>query len=771
MDSFPVKDFSGGMDDNYLSGNPNTGYLYSNLWIDVNAKPRCRPGVSCFTNRATTDIGSTIFTGLYLGERPFGRPIFFRKDKAYYIDTSDLFQEILGPTLNPALPDKPDGVNESVQIWQRQLIAVGGSGVYPTRIYCDSFSGGPVDGFTATYKALTLGLPALASDPTVTSTGGSGNNYIYAFVHYYTFTDFEGTVFEDTGPVTQVALANAGAPDADDVDITDIPVLANGTDFNYATTAVKIEIYRTANAGSTFFKVGEVTNGTTIFTDTMSDTTLVLQEGLYTNGGISENTPPPVDTAFVTQVNDTFWYATEQLVTHSLQGAPGAAPSTFYQYQPQKITGLSSIIGFPILFCDRGIYRIEGLYAEDGTGGFDLRELSKTAGCKSNRSIVAVPGGLVWAGNGGFYFTDGYQVKRIVNQLSTRYPIWTNEDVTGSYDPDRNMVFWTVTSTQSSNFSDLLAVLHLNFGVSDRTALTTWRSGKFSPTTSNYSDSLDVDTRFRSRLLAMDYRGYFLAFDDNYYTDPNINNQQSPADFTKSTIIYRYESSANDFGNDSMRKFCTELTCEMGTETNTAVQFLTRRDDGGSWRRMSEVRSDLPGGPGVILWDISEYGWDDPADEYLHGWNDQPVTEGKRQLPAGILRSNRRQIAFTNAMTQIAKSDNTCLANVDATAKTITLVDTDFSFPDDCEEYRIAFSDDEYASQWVIKEIISDTQITVWDPYGLLATLTNTKWQIKGYRKFDRAFILSYTVFFDAGEVTQAPQRGNRANGLVNTDG
>lgn len=777
MANFPVKDFSGGMDDNYLSGNPNTAYLLSNLWIDINGKPHGRNGANCFPNRATTNSGSTIFYGCYIGELPFGRPMLFRHESVYFMETDNSWVEIVGPAGGPAVPNKPPDVLEAATLWQKQLIFTGGIAVAPGRIYCNYLQSVVVintpANFIATYKALTLGLPPLASTPTLIGGGSGTNSYGYAFLYRYDLTDYQGTVFEDKSSVIFTQLLNITTPDANAVAISGIAVLANVSGTNYDVTNVTVDIYRTQANGITYNRVGTITNGTTTFSDSMADADALNGLELYTDGGILNYDQPPVGARYLTQVNDFFWYATDQFVTQSIQGNPGACPSSFYQFLEQKIIGINRIIGFPILFCDRCVFRIEGNYDEQGNDGFDLREISGTAGCKSNRSIVPVPGGLVWAGNGGFYFTDGYQVIRISKHLNLRYSAWANADMVGTYDPDRNMVIWTATSSISSTYTDLMVVLHVNFGLTERSVFTVWRSDRFAMTTLAYTDSQEADVRFVGRLIGMDYRGYLLTFDDTAYTDPRLNTDLYPSQFSKSAIIYRYESSAMDFGDDSVRKFCTEITCEMGTDTNLAVQFLTRRDDGGQWKPLSEVRSDLPGGPGAILWNITEYPWNSDTDLLLHDWDSLPITEAKRQLPTGILRSNRRHICFTNSLTQVAKSDDLGPCNTVATdpslGKIVQLSNIGPKWPDDCEDYQIAFDDDNYVKQYVIKSRDSDNQISVYDPYSTLTTVASRKWQMQGYRKFERPFILSYTIFFDeGGEVTQAPQRGNLANRLIN---
>ena len=757
--SFSVRDFSGGTSDHYLTASPNQGALFSNLLIDEDKHPYCRDGFNIL-NRAPVSTGYTKFSGLYFGEEPFGSGVACRKDSMYYLDSSDHWQEILGPASNVAVPGKSLETFESALIWQKQLVyGAAGTNVLPHRIYSPT---------STTYRALTLGLPALSTAPSISSAGGTGNNYVYALHYYYTFTDYNGTTFEERGPITTVSISNVGAPNSNKITLgstTAIPTLANTSYTNYAVTAIKVKIFRTINNGTVFYYVGEVTNGTGTYEDTSADTTIDDNEVIYTDGGVLEYTQPPVGTRYVTQVNDYFWFATDTTLQHSIQGAPGAAPAEYQYYTDQKIKGLGSIISFPILFCDRSVYRVEGVFDEIGDGGFELREISKTAGCVSHRSIVAIPGGLVWAGNGGFYFTDGNSVSRITLHLEDHYQTWKNANIYGVYDSVKNVVLWTVSSSPGSTTSpnDMCVVLHLNFGLNATATFTSIESkNNLYPTALAFSESDDVDSRFRNRWLMMDSRGYFLYSDPLTYTDPRIANDVPFDEFARKAIIFRYESAGLDFGDDSVRKYCTHITAEFRTETDIAVQFFSRRDDGGPWGALTEMRQD-----GNILWNISEYGWDDTNDDIDHDWDSSPVTEGKRHLPAGTLRSTRRQIAMTNALTWISKSDDadkglaTTAIGADGITRTVTLETSGNFWPGDCEDYEIAFDDDNYATFYRIKDRLSDTQITLYDPYAGITALSGRKWQMRGYRKNERVYPMSFTIFFAEDAATQAPSRGS----------
>lgn len=763
-----VADFSGGISDNYFTAAPNCSYKLNNLWLDENSKPYTRPGITCFTNRLPTSATLGRISGIYIGSKPYGSPVFFIGPTAYYMNSSDTFTQI-GTS---SLISKGNDDLESSRVWQGQIISVSNPlTTIPNRIYC-------TDVTARTYKTVSLGLPKLASTPTLASAGGNGQAFVYAFHYYYTFTDYLGTIYIEQGPRVQATITNVGAPDSDTITISGIPTLSNTPYSNWDTANVVVKIFRTQNNGTALYHVTDVANGTATYADSHADVDIVATGvTIYTDGGVLDWDPPMalsdgtfLGAKYCVEVNDFFWYANDYILTQSVQAAPGACPNSFQQPIAQKIKGLGSIIGFPVLFCDQSIYRIDGTFDESGNGGFELREISQTAGLIGHRAIVSVPGGLVFPGNGGFYFTDGYQVQKISDGVNIRYQTWINPNMMGSYDPIKNMVHWIVTDVQNSSGTypnSQIVTLHLNFGLNAKSVFTTSSSKtQFLPTSVAYTESSDADSRFLTRLLFGTADGYFMYLDPLGYVDPNINHDVVPSLWTKKTIIYRYESLGMNLGDEANRKYLVELTAEFQSDTDLAVQFLSRRDDGGPWGTLSEIRSD-----GALIWNVSpsiesNALWADPNDPQDHDWNSQPIIEGKRHFPSGTLRSSRRQVGLTNSYTQIARSDDQSVCSIDPVTRLAILQTVGTLWPDDCEDYFISFAPDGYAQQFQIQTRVSDTTIKIFDPYGQLPSKGAEKWQIAGYRKNEVARLLSYTVFSDLEGTTQAPNRGQ--TGLIN---
>lgn len=774
-----IQHFHGGIIDSYLTAKEHHSKVIHNLWIDENTKPYTRWGIKCWQYRLEVTAGSKKISGCRVGAEPFQTPFFTRGDKVFYINESDWREEIAGPTANPAMPNKGDNDIEDMVTWRKQVLyASPPASTRPGRIYCSSYTS------TRAFQCYTLGLPAPATQPTCTpDKAGAGYNYIYSFVYVNTFTDYEGFQFReisaptlglDAGGASSTVDCSAAiaAGGADGVTVTGIPVLTNGVSANYDTSNVEVWVYRTTNNGDIFYYVGKVTNGTVSFDDDVPDSTIDDNAVLYTTGDILENDQPPEGARYLTQVNDFFWYATEELVTHSKQGAPGHCPDEYWWYTDRRIKGLSNIISFPILFTDGPIYRLEGTYDEFGDKGFEFREIHATAGCMSNASIVRIPGGLVWAGNDGFYFSDGYKVQLISKGIPTRYEIWKNSKMYGVYDSRKRLVHWTIShdGSEDSYLNDRIVSLHLDFGFNDGYgSFATWGSDRnIYPVSLGFCDSEDIEAPYRGRLLIGEVRGYFLYQDNKAYTDVCIDESALISNFKEKTISYRKESIGYQFDTDTLRRYCSELTAAFKVETELAAQFLTRRDDGGIWDTFSEIRKDGPITFGITEWyDVDDTDLDDSTiyDEA----NSYPIAEGKRYFPSGTLRSLRRQIGLRNAYTYIAKSDDYATVTIDASARTVTLASG--SWPNNCEDYYLYFNDDSYDTAFLIKDRVSDTVVEVYDPGTMviatgvitpqLTSGSGISWEMKGYRKNERMYLLSYAIHFDDGEQTLMPNRGD----------
>lgn len=909
----PFQDFSGGVADQYIGTDVTRAGRLNNFLIDETKKPYVRYGTFIFPNRGGFSPGEQKPSGLYLGPQPFSHPVEIVGPHAYVVNELALWSEIQGPS-TAFLQGKTDSVRESATIWRRQLIvAAPVTSLPPAMIYSTFYVQPSTPATPAAYRALTLGLPALASSPTIAAYDATdAYQCLYAFFYKCTFIDYTGTLFAFFGNPNIpgfVTGSSPTAPETDNIVITDIPTLANGSMSNYdtdsrattsttfvagsltavvtsATGIVKgaqlicakvtpgtvvtgisgtaitlsaaaltsgsvstvfstltIQIYRTINGGSVFFYAGMVANATANFTDSLADEDLQLNAPIYTSGGALGYDQPPTNAIAVTQTNDTFWYATANTLYQSISGAPGACPSSFATPSSQRIIGLSDVNSFPILFCDKSVYRVEGTYDSFGNGSFALREISNSAGCLANSSVVKITEGLVWFGNGGLFFTDGYNVRKISKHLNISYQQWANASVTGDFDPTRNMAYWTINSTLSAGGpANAFLILHLSYGIKDESAFSTADSANnYYPTAMRFSSARDIadsdpliettgtwtsglDTmvvdsasgivvgqtaqavgipfgttvigvsgtsiqlsvdfnedgdrtpvtfsqiifsQLYNRVVFSEFNGYMLWFDPNALTDVKIDTNFLPTAMAKKAIIYDYTTAGLDQGTVGFRKYNPDVILEVDSATPVAIQIQHRRDDGGGgWSGTGGTPppgrgiAGSPGGgalgnPGVpeirqdgpLTWNITDCLWETDSIEHL--WNDNPTLSGKRSVPAAQLRSGRRQLRFTNSYTVISNSDTLGLATVlpqsGAVLPTVTLDDPSQKWITDPEGYYITFVGDSYNQTFVVLSRVSDLVIQIADPFSLL-TPGSKKWEMKGFRKFERPRLVSFTL-------------------------
>jgi hypothetical protein len=822
VNPYRIEKFDGGIADSYLAVQPPRNAWLENFYLDEVGKPYVREGTEVLSQRIPVNGASTRLSGIYLDSIPFNYPLVVRADKLYRVDATDTPNEIQGPTGNPAFPNKTHTDFESATIWQRQLIVAGAPSTFlPARVVNtsgdDTFvaytlglpaittkpsvssAGGTgntylwgfhwlwvfQDGASTVYEELgppvyvqltNIGTPntntvTITGLPSITNTASTNYDTGTLVVASVGTTNGSAvlTGFSSTANIlVGMAVSGSGIPAGTRVlskTATTVTLSRNCTATSSVTvtfTRLVVKIFRTASNGTTLFELATIANGTTSFSDSIADSAITDNDVIYTDGDVQPWEAPPADAKYVVEVNDVFWYGGDRYIQQSVQGAPGGCPSLFRQPTASKLMGLASTDTFPVAFFSRSVQRIEGTFDEFGDGGFEFKEISENAGCVSNRGIVKTPQGIVWPGIGSFWWTDGYQARRISMGLPQRYKIYNNPQMVGVYDAKKNTVEWTASSAENNTTAanDIRITLFLDFGISEFStfAVQTAKNNIY-PTTLGFSGDGDVPDQYRNRLLIGESRGYLLWTNPAVYTDPYIDITKFPTDFNKKVIQYRWESAALSLGDDSMRSYVIQLTAELDAATEVSAQFYTRRDVRGAWASLSEFRQD-----GAIVWGTSEYPWNDPT-VTGQGWNEVALVDGQRSNKHPGFRGARWQVALTNSKTWIARSDllGTATCSNAAPYVAVTLDDSAKSWPDDCEDYELTFSDDNYTEGFTVIERTSDTVVKVIDPYGTLATWPwdTKKWQMRGYRKNERIKLQSVTLWVTDKELSQRPGKGD----------
>lgn len=723
-----VIDFSGGMTENYLAGPPNCGQLFDNLLINNNRKPFTRFG-SVVDDTANGQIPGGVKR---IGFMWFQDTQRMEQSERFIYYNNGSYQNLEGPTTNPAFGAGDETNRISRAFWNNHSLLVNDSFCNPIKVYKDGSN---------VFQVRNAGLPAITA-PTVTKGAVGTGSYIYGFLYYYTY-NVEGVTFEDFGPTVEVSIDTSVSPDVTPVAITNIPVISNGGTDNWDTSNIKVKIYRTEVDQTVLKFIGQVTNGTTIYNDSASDTSITDNDPIYTTGDVVDNDPPP-PAKFVHVANDIALYGYPKedgvpipnRVRQSIKGDIDSCPASFFLDFPDTIMGVSSIQGTFIVFCKSSIFRVDNFFDEQGGNGLVSLKISDTVGTVSNDSIVQTDDLLFFASSNGWYFTDGYKVSRISHNLNTTYASLVSTDtkarnIWGAYDKIEKRIWWAVEQSPASLDNDSCFILDLTWPIQDESTFTTASNeSSFAPTCLLFSNG----TMYRA-----DKRGYVFRHTNGMYTDPRVDISAAPSTWVTKTIIHDYKSCSFNFGTSFVRKFVPKILATFANITDIAVQIYSINDDGRLITALTPIRYNSN-----ITWGDPNITWGDPT--IL--WNKIGLIEEKRMFPAKNLRCNYKQIRMTNAYTVVTNSDFEGVATVDQVAKTITLNDTTFSFPADAVGYFISFEDDSYATQFEILTRNSNTKLTFSDPTNLCPNNGIYKWELQGYRKGESMLILSYVLHY-----------------------
>lgn len=738
-----VIDFSGGITDNFLAGPPTQGQRYDNLLINNNRKPFTRQGSTLRDTTAYQIPNGNKRISYMCDHRD---QILEQSERNMYWEAASAYNTLVGPTGNPAFSVNAETNHISRAYWNNHSLFVSDSFATPVKVFRNTSSSG-------TLKLLTAGLPPLANNPAIASAGGSGNNYIYAFLYYRTY-DVEGVTFEDFGPTVQVSKTNIGTPNTNTVSISSIPVLANSTTGNYDTATIKVKIYRTESNLTVLKFLGEVTNGTTIYSDTASDSSITNNVQIYTTGDVVDNDPPP-PAKFVHVANDIALYGYVQedsvnipnRVRQSIKGDIDSCPTDFLDDFPDELMGISSIQSTFIVFCKNSCYRLDGFFDEQGRGGMVHLKISDTFGAISNDAIVQVDDGIIFASLEGWCYTDGYKVQKISKHLNSTYSklIATStqaRNIWGAYDRLENRVWFATQYSQSSGDNDSCFILDLQWGIKEESTFTTASNGEifdgealtdisWSPTCLLFKDT---------NMYRAHYKGFVFKHSSSVLTDPRVDLNALGSVWAKRTVIHDYKSCSFNFGTSFVRKFVPKMLVTLANESNIAIDIFSNNDDGRKIQQLTEIRS-----YNNIVWGDPEIIWGDTTII----WNGTlGLIEQKRMFPYKGLRCNYKQIEIKNAYTIIGISDLYSQGTLDSTLNTLTLSVATNVWPTDSVGYFISFAGDGYVQEFEIVQRNSSTVVTLLDPMNLLPANGTYKWEMRGYRKDEKIHLLSYVIHY-----------------------
>lgn len=776
---FELSDFSGGITDNIFGAPANTAYQMDNFVVTPEKKLYSRDG---------SVVDDPAHSPIPLGNARIGLLVNYAKDDKLFAQSGkDFFYrsgnatgawaKATGPTGNSVLNQGTSANYVSTAEWNRQLFVVGDAFSKPMKIFKDQ---------SGQYQVRNVGLPAFSSNLTWDFTFGNGtttggtHSYLYAFVYTYvygvatqTFEEIGPTAIEQptssvpvvidptTGqltyghmtlyPVGPVINDGSGNPKTRPITINNITPLTPASDDNYDLSNIKLEIYRTIDNGTNFYRVAQLPATTTTYTDTTLDSDLQDGVQLYTNDGTLDYTQaPPAKYMHVVGNVGLYGYTKDSDGEHpyrlhqSIPGNPGFVPQITWVEVEEEVRGVSSVKGLPILLCKRRVYRVDGTYLSSGQGGMNPVEIHHAAGCVSHQSCVEAENWLFWAGNDGFYATDGYQVLKISDQLNERYQAMLKATpntarIQGKFDTANRRVIWTVTQTLGNTDQDSIFALDLRWGVTSTSTFTTYSGKSFKPT------AVEI---FNNALYRGDNNGFVFQHGPDFVTDPRVDVSASASSWAEEAIIWNLTTNQFNFGSSFFRKFVSRILLQAENAGNTTIQITAINDQGKRTRELKPIRwrRNITWGDQAVSWGNQDCIW--AADGVIEQW---------RRFPAGGLRLSYLQLIFTNGLGIIANSDDEGVCTLNQGTKTVVLPTL---WPADSVDYFIAFANDGYARQFQVQAINGTTDtLTLLDPAGKLPASGVYEWELMGYSKGERLNLIGYNLYWDNVDQNQGTFR------------
>ena len=747
--SLEIKDFSGGMTDNFIGAALNKYEQADNMVLRQDSKLESRKGSKV--------LDPVCYQIPFVSVPKRVDSIFKHRLERLYQTMGKIYRasgtwaEILGPEGFSAFPAGVGEFNQnSWAEWNNHVIVTNDLRTKPVVIFRNS----------GTWNLRQLGLRKVTpAEVTAIGTSASGaNSRAYAFAWAYTYT-IDGVEFIMRSAVSNSKPYTGAVPTNT---LTSLPVLANAANEHYDEVNLKLEIYRTANTASVFYKVGEVSNGTTTFADAVSDAALQQNELSYLEQGDLDYDQPP-DCKFIIQhqgvvyflnIKDSLGDTYPNRVVQANPDQISAAPESNSVDVDGELTGGGVANQYPVVFTKDKTYRLQGFYDSTGNGGIQAIEIAGTVGCVSHASVVKTPQGIFWAARDGFYFTDGYQVQRISEEIpSTFAGIVSTEAqakrITGAYNSFEKTIYWTASSAPSLDDNDLIFTANLFFGIKPDVPFLRWSGGLWA---SNFQPSclwFDVEM---GQLIRGDARGYLLVQSPESLNDIKIDEAVVPSLWTGLPVVYDFRSTAMDFGSATARKWGTKLVVYADSIGKVTMMPYSNNDNTGVFTEMTEIRSNSP-----ILWGDTEVRW---GDESLR-WNYVPIVSGVRRFPQRSIRFSYKQVRLTNSYTLIQSSVSLGQAVFNGASNTATLINPTSLWDDNAVDYKISSSFDNYLTEFNIVQR-TDTVLTVSD-------ISNTfpggtfDFKVRGYRKNEAIRLLSLAIIYQFMTPSQTPFRETSA--------
>jgi hypothetical protein len=250
----------------------------------------------------------------------------------------------------------------------------------------------------------------------VTSTGGSLAAGTYEYSAIYQWTDAQGNFHESAPSVLSVTVASGTT------NVVNLTVLTPGISMKSTPSTPRLAIYRTKSTGQVGFLAYVVPNiaRTTVsvtVAEGNSDSNISGDDGLYTNGGVVENTAPPASLAIALH-NNRLWALNSERpnqdwYSKSFQSGVGISMSDLLTVEFDTVggkgVGQASMDDKLVILAEKTPFVMAGDGFDDTGANSTLttpQPIPSDSGCTSHRSVISYPGGVLRKTPKGIYRLD-----------------------------------------------------------------------------------------------------------------------------------------------------------------------------------------------------------------------------------------------------------------------------------------------------------------------------------------------------------------------------
>jgi len=428
----------------------------------------------------------------------------------------------------------------------------------------------------------------------------------------------------------------------------------------------------------------------------------------------------------------------------SIQNDPTSVPSTFYVELGEDIKSGSHVLTKPIIMTSKAVYRIDGLFNEDGSGGLIAEQYASLTGGTSPWGAISVNSKVYFAGENNLYMTDGYQAQWIGMNKEVSYKDVLKDRVKVSYHKQDKSLYWSISHTTVGY--DKFWIMNLEKPITDESCITTLDGLSLSSPCSTVTDTGEV--------IVGDKDGFVFKSQHYLMADAKVNRSSHSlvrnylGTILTDYIPFDYRSLHHNFGTTRERKWVTQYEFVIQNSSQEFAENFTAQpyysndvdkltDKGGAYT-MRPIHIEM---------------------------HTEGVFVGKRMFSAGTLRCMYKQVGFVNG--SVLLDDDVESAS---TGTVVTLSHKSTFVLNGVAHFELSdyvgcflyLENDNYVTAYPITgnngtPFVTPPNTLIFDIE--LPVAVNKKWKIRGVPKTERWTIQSVTIPTAVFSVTEQNQK------------